>query len=1536
MKDDDKAKDKLIEELQARVGELEASQDKLVLEHRLQDEVMSNMAEGVVLIRADDGIILYCNQKFEQMFAYDAGELIGRNISVVNAPTDKTPEEVANEIIESLNNKNSWHGEVHNIKKTGEHFWCSATVSTFEDTHHGTVWISIHTDITRTKEAQEELNRFFNLSISMLCTADINGYFRMLSPSFEKTLGYTAEELRSKPYLEFVHPDDIESTLDAIKQLSEGNQVMRFENRYLCKDGSYKRLMWMSNPVPEEGITYCSVYDVTEQRAMQEQLKQELALQSSIAKVTEALLNPAFNKYDISKVVHGESLILTESEHGYVSLIDENEDNVAINLTEMMANNCTVVQERRTARFPKGPDGYNALWGHSLNTGESFFTNTPKGHQSYKNCTPPGHVDIRNFLSVAVKSGNKIVGQIALANSTRDYTDRDVYVIERLAAIYAVAIERKELEDKLRESEQRFRIIFEKAPIGAAITEADSGNFVQVNEEYCDIIGYTCEELTCRTHQEVTHPDDIQRQLEGLERLYRGDISVFSMEKRYIHKSNRITWVTITSIPLEMRSNQPKLNLAIVEDITEKKEMEAALKEKELDVIEAQAKAHFGTFIYDPVSQQSKWSLELYNIWGVDPKQGPLLYPDLKNYIHPDDWQRFDDVVGEAVQLRKPYELDIRICRPDKSEIIANIIGEPLLDADGNVVKLRGSTQDITERKKAEEELREYKNQLERMVVKRTEELTEAEERFRTAFEFSTVGAAITSPEKGWIEVNDKVTKMFGYSKDELRGMTWAEITHPDDIEPDVTQFNRVLAGEINGYNLEKRFIHKDGAIIHTMLFVNCKRRADGSVDYCIAMIEDITENKRMEEELRAERDKLKSIMDTMEDGVYITTKEHEIYFINRALMRDFGEVKGRKCHEYFHDKSEPCAWCKNEEVFSGKSVTWQWHSLKNNRTYSLFDTPLRNSDGTIYKFEIFHDITDIKNAQAMIQRELDFQTAVAEVSAALLSPDKTIYDIAAIVHQKSMRLTESLHGYVSEVDPITEEDVGHIFSDMANQEICRVDTKRTRLAFPKGKNGYNAMWGHSLNTKEGFYTNNPQTHLSYKGVIPQGHVPIKRFLSVPAVIGNTLIGQIALANAERDYNDDDLNVIKRLASIYALAVERKRMEEDLKQSYDYNKRLLDALDNVGTCVFIKDMDLRYVYANRLALEVTNSTMEELLGCTDSKFFTAEAAEELSRNDRRVIENNEIVEIEEYLILKNSGEKTIYLAIKRPLYDAEGKIYGLCGVSTDITERKIMEERLKRLNDHLMELVAEETQKRQQQEQMLIQQSKMAAMGEMIGLIAHQWRQPLNAIGMVVQDIKEAYNYGELNEKYIQETVDTTMNQVYFMSKTIEDFKDFFKPSKKKVRFDIKTTIQELLSMFEQMFKKSDVDISMITSQDTILVTEGYPNEFKQVILNIINNAKDAITSKRDAGDTIQGRIDINIINNTEGNKIIISIKDNGGGIPEHIMDKIFDPYYTTKGEKGTGIGLYMSKTIIETNMGGSLEVSNVDGGAEFVIELGT
>ncbi|MBF0540470.1 MAG: PAS domain-containing sensor histidine kinase [Nitrospirae bacterium] len=287
-----------------------------------------------------------------------------------------------------------------------------------------------------------------------------------------------------------------------------------------------------------------------------------------------------------------------------------------------------------------------------------------------------------------------------------------------------------------------------------------------------------------------------------------------------------------------------------------------------------------------------------------------------------------------------------------------------------------------------------------------------------------------------------------------------------------------------------------------------------------------------------------------------------------------------------------------------------------------------------------------------------------------------------------------------------------------------------------------------------------------------------------------------------------------------------------------------------------------------------------------------------------------------------------------PQQDQDGSIIWQ-GFITDITEQKELEEELNELNKILEQRVMEEIDNHMKQEQLLIQQSKMAQMGEMIGLIAHQWRQPLGILSIIISDFEDIYTLGKMDFKYVKDSVDKSMQQISFMSNTIDDFKDFLKPSKEKIIFDVQLNIEELFSMFKKIFISNNIDVSIITDKGAELFTEGYPNEFKQVILNILNNSKDALVSRKNLNFEIKRQINISIKNSENKNKIIVSISDNGGGIPAAIIQKIFEPYYTTKESSGgTGLGLYMSKTIIETNMGGIFTARNITGGAEFLITL--
>lgn len=259
-----------------------------------------------------------------------------------------------------------------------------------------------------------------------------------------------------------------------------------------------------------------------------------------------------------------------------------------------------------------------------------------------------------------------------------------------------------------------------------------------------------------------------------------------------------------------------------------------------------------------------------------------------------------------------------------------------------------------------------------------------------------------------------------------------------------------------------------------------------------------------------------------------------------------------------------------------------------------------------------------------------------------------------------------------------------------------------------------------------------------------------------------------------------------------------------------------------------------------------------------------------------------------------------------------------------VTERT---QELDELNRTLDQRVREEIAKRKEQEQLLIHQSRLAAMGEMIGAIAHQWRQPLNALSLVLQNIQIQYRVGQLSEASMQVMQDKAQQLILRMSQTIDEFRNFFKPSKQAEAFDLAHAIQAAADILEGMLKNHNIQLDIDCPADIHL--DGVPGEFSQVILNLLGNARDAVL----ADNQPQPRIHIHA--KTVGKQVCIDVEDNGTGIDESIMHKIYEPYFTTKEEgKGTGIGLYMTKMIIENNMHGQLAASNLEHGARIRITL--
>jgi signal transduction histidine kinase len=254
--------------------------------------------------------------------------------------------------------------------------------------------------------------------------------------------------------------------------------------------------------------------------------------------------------------------------------------------------------------------------------------------------------------------------------------------------------------------------------------------------------------------------------------------------------------------------------------------------------------------------------------------------------------------------------------------------------------------------------------------------------------------------------------------------------------------------------------------------------------------------------------------------------------------------------------------------------------------------------------------------------------------------------------------------------------------------------------------------------------------------------------------------------------------------------------------------------------------------------------------------------------------------------------------------------------------------RVEQINKTLKEKVENAVRENRQKDQAMFQQSRLAQMGEMISMIAHQWRQPLAAISSTSASINLKARLNKLDKDSAIELSDKISNYSLHLSSTIDDFRGFFKDRKIKSETDFNELVDSVLNIVE--ISITNKNIKIIKELNCSEKFSTYPNELKQVLLNLIKNAEDVLIEKNVKNPYIK------IKSYKKDDKIVLEIIDNGGGVDENIMEKIFDPYFSTKNKRdGTGLGLYMSKTIIEEHCGGKIFVQNGEEGAIFKIVFG-
>ncbi len=348
----------------------------------------------------------------------------------------------------------------------------------------------------------------------------------------------------------------------------------------------------------------------------------------------------------------------------------------------------------------------------------------------------------------------------------------------------------------------------------------------------------------------------------------------------------------------------------------------------------------------------------------------------------------------------------------------------------------------------------------------------------------------------------------------------------------------------------------------------------------------------------------------------------------------------------------------------------------------------------------------------------------------------------------------------------------------------------------------------------------------------------------------------------------------------------------------------------------------KIIYVSKAFQDISGYSAEELLGQPQSIVNHPDMPKETFKNLWERIRNGKTWNG----FIKNKKKDGTFFWIRSsisPDIDSMGNIVGYNAISENVTDTKAYEE----LSKTLENIVKEKTEKNNEQTVHMIQQSRLAQMGEMISMIAHQWRQPLASISAISGTLSLDIMMKNYNEEFFEERLNSIAELSQHLSKTIDDFRSFFKNDKKREKALLQDVVDSCLQIIGHSLINKNLNLILDIEKEAIV--NSYISELKQVILNILKNAEDALIEAKIEGATIW------IKGYKNNSNVYLSIEDNAGGVPETIIDKVFDPYFSTKKQKdGTGLGLYMSKIIIEEHIGGTIKLTNSDVGACFTIVI--